>query len=207
MNPPVTLWSWSERAVRDAHGVTHASASDLNLLSDDIDAIVGVAGEAPAVVVRSGWTHETPLAGELPWSARVRSLLDERLARLIEKACARNVRVWLRPQHADVISDIPSTLQVLRAQSHAELGLWLEPSALLAESMLSRAGEHLARITEALAVHPRCVAVDLSGFEKIGLEALADCARTGVTARKPLVAPQGQADAQFLRGLFAGRGQ
>lgn len=202
MNPPVELWWWDGQFVRDAHGVTQAVASDLNLLFDDIDAIVGAAHEAPAVVVCSGWTQQTELEDDLPWSARVRALLDERLAHLLTPAGARNVKVWLRPRHSDVISDIPSTLQVLRAQSQPGLGLWLDPAALLAESMRPRAEEHLARITEALAMHPRCAAVDLSGADAIGVSALAECARAAASSGKVLVAPRRQDAAVLHSGIF-----
>jgi sugar phosphate isomerase/epimerase len=98
--------------------------------------------------------------GELSWSATARAAATDALHHALDWAKARKITLYLRPHAAHVVSDIPSTLALLR--THGSLRLAWDASALLAESMLPRRAEHLERMTHAFAGHPQlgCVVGD-----------------------------------------------
>jgi hypothetical protein len=185
MNP----WSIQGRAVVDHTGALRARLVPDNLFSAeiDIDQIVGQAQGAPALVVRSGWLPDDEENIARRWSAQVRSSLDERLAHLLQRAKAAGVSVWLSPRASDLISDLPSTLSALR--THEGLGLFLDPGALLTESMKARAAEHVARMIEALVAHDRCAAVALGSGVPAALRG--DLERAAAVAGKPIVPLEG----------------
>lgn len=114
--------------------------------------------QAPgAVVVRSGWsTSDRPA-----WMPGGREALDRFL-----RACPAGGEVWLWPAADHVLSDVPSIVGFLRRHAESDTGprvrLLFDPASLLAPSMLPRAGDHLARMFEALAAHPATAAIVLA---------------------------------------------
>lgn len=98
--------------------------------------------------------------GELSWSAAAKAAGMDAVHHALDWAKARGSTLYLRPHAAHVVSDIPSTLALLRTQGSLRLA-W-DANALLAESMLPRRVEHLERMTHAFAGHPQlgCVMGD-----------------------------------------------
>jgi hypothetical protein len=75
-------------------------------------------------------------------------------------------RLAVEPWHCDAVSDVPSTLGFLRARPPWRLVL--NPAAMLAPSMLPRAEEHLERIADVLAGHPRLAGVIVPAAGPLG---------------------------------------
>lgn len=103
--------------------------------------------------------------GERVWGPRVVGEFDravDALARGVEGAGAR---VLLRPSSRGVLSDIPSVLRFARRAEGTRLGVLLEPSALLAESMMAHAEDHVVRMGEMLGPLGCVEGVFLSGVE------------------------------------------
>ncbi len=114
------------------------------------------------LVVRSGWVERDPDRPTLSWTAPVRSQVDQALETALTTCAQAGATLLLHPTASDLISDIPSTLGVLRKWSAQPLGIVLEPAALFTEGMIARAEDHLQRMGEALGEHPSTHAVLIS---------------------------------------------
>lgn len=147
----MNVLTWHDDAIRDGSSVW-ARVSSANVLDARPDQIVG-AGVA-RVVVRSGWMAMDPDAGPvLSWTAGPRAKLDQAIEGLLPVLRERGATLLIRPALGDMVSDIPSALGIIRKWSNQPVGLLVEPSALLTESMIERVADHLQRIGEALGEH------------------------------------------------------
>lgn len=207
----MNVLTWHDDAIRDGSSVW-ASVSSANLLDAGSGQILG-AGVA-RVVVRSGWMAMDPDAGPvLSWTAGPRAKLDQAIEGLLPALRERGATLLIRPALGDMVSDIPSALGIVRKWSSQPVGLLVEPSALLTESMIERAADHLQRIGEALGEHESTAGVLLTNFAfphsvptraPVGEGAippamLEDFARAAHAAGKPvIVLPQ---DAARFAGL------
>jgi hypothetical protein len=99
--------------------------------------------------------------GDAPaWLPASRRAWDDRLALLTALAQRHAVRPLLWPHAQDVVSDVPGIVTFCRAQPtpHDDTapaadrgwGVLLDPAALLTPDMLTNAGDHLARVRDAL---------------------------------------------------------
>jgi hypothetical protein len=167
-------WRVHARAVDVANGAEVALFSGLNAHAD------AVPEELPAgarVVVSGGWLEADARAAEAEggddaldamrptWTSGPRTRVQEffeRAAASAERAVGHpGARVLVRPRAGDVVSDIPSTLALLRALPR--VGLALEPALLLPPDRLGAAPDLLARYLDAFGDHPALELVVLSG--------------------------------------------
>jgi hypothetical protein len=95
------------------------------------------------------------------WTGPGRDALDARVAALAGPLRDRDLTLCLRPHARHVLSDAPSCRAFLEAHADAPVALALDPAALLEESMLDAAGDHLGRILAALA--PASAMIILTG--------------------------------------------
>lgn len=72
-------------------------------------------------------------------------------------------RVFIRPNHADVLSDMQRCISFGRAE-RGGLELAMDPSGLLAPSMIERAADHLLRFRDAMEGSPAVGAVALTNL-------------------------------------------
>lgn len=99
--------------------------------------IVTIEGEA------SGGAFES-------WGPAGRARLEMLVRRLVELARAHALEVWVRPAVGSLVSDLPTLLDLLRRHRADPLRIFLEPTALLAESMVSTAEDFVARCAESI---------------------------------------------------------
>ncbi|MCC6676929.1 MAG: hypothetical protein IT436_07285 [Phycisphaerales bacterium] len=71
-------------------------------------------------------------------------------------------QLCLRPEAADVLSDLPSCLVYLRSPAAAQTRLVVDPMALLTPAMVEYADDHLERMLGAMGAHPGVAAVMLT---------------------------------------------
>lgn len=111
-----------------------------------------------------------PAADTLSWSPAARGMATDAIHAALEWAGPRGITLHLRPDAGHIISDIPSTLAMLR--SEPRLLLALEPMALLTEAMKEHRALHLERIRSAFGAHPQrgCV-IGKDGEEMAGYAA------------------------------------
>ncbi len=119
----------------------------------------------PHALPDSGVFHHDPRT----WTAQGWETLETRLAELLPKFEAKGARLLLRPHVRHVISDAPSVRRVLGLFDTPALGILFEPAAMLTAGMADDARDHLTRLLEALAHHPRVAAVLLTGAERPAL--------------------------------------
>lgn len=141
----------------------------------------GPVAERPGVrlVVRSGWPAVEPGDEAAAWRVRAGGgmrALEEALGGLLE----RGLRVCVRPAAAEVLSDVPSTLSLLRKHESATgpgggLEVLCAPGDLISGAMLRHAADHYLRALAALAGHPAVAGVLLEDVTAAG-EAAAACA-------------------------------
>lgn len=155
-----------------------------------------LASRAKRAVFRTGSppvsvTDDDAMASFRAWGPGARAALDEAIEQLSAPALSAGITLTLWPHAADVLSDIPSCLSLLRKFESVEL--IVQPRDLLTETMLPRAEEHLARIFEAFETHPRLFAFadgcDLGQGERHQLPepALRTLGRLLETTTKPVV--------------------
>lgn len=134
---------------------------------------LSVAAQIPSpdcrrVVLRSGRLpgDDSGLAGSWAgWSPRGKAAFESEIDRLAPVVARLEFELILWPSAGDALSDIPSCLSFLRRYESGPFRLLIEPAALLAESMLPRAAEHLERIVDSLADHPGVAASMASNVE------------------------------------------
>ncbi len=141
---------WSPLTVLDAPpGRTNepwAWATDLNPLDPQFDAALRrIQSEMPKrVVLPTGWLAAGPLERSArTWGSEGVAALDQACKRICPWAEGRQVRVLLRPHCRHVLSDVQRSVAFLREHAGSAIGLMLDPCALLEESMLAQAEDHL----------------------------------------------------------------
>lgn len=129
-----------------------------------------------ATIAWSGWfdPHASPDSGVFhhdphTWSARGWETLEARLAEILPTFEAVGARLLLRPHVRHVISDAPAIRRILGQFDSSALGILLEPAAMLTAGMTSDARDHLTRLLEALARHPRVAAILMTGADRPAL--------------------------------------
>lgn len=100
------------------------------------------------------------------WGPRARPALDAACGALGSVLVRAGVTLCVRPSAGQVLSDVPSCLGFLRTHGGGPFGLYLEPGALLDESMLGRAEEHFDRMLGALLEQPGLVAVVIANVAR-----------------------------------------
>lgn len=122
------------------------------------------------LIAWSGWSEASGGDGEsgsaeaslMTWGPRGRAAFDD----LCEGLAAHRASVWFRPRAGHALSDTPSCLQFLRKHGPGGLGLAADPVGLLAEPMIARADDHLARSMAALGGAPGVPCVVLTNAGK-----------------------------------------
>lgn len=108
----------------------------------------GSAGLEKGGVFWTGWLGER--SGEA-WEPEIRHMLPgaagERAA-VVERLLGVEERPMVRPHARHLVSDVPGTLSLLRAEPR--LRLVLEPAVLLEPSMLGAVEDHVMRMVDAL---------------------------------------------------------
>lgn len=131
-----------------------AVALDGNLLSAH-----GVALPAslatPALIVRSGRIEadsDDPAdqmdAARRTWAGEGRKRFDSAWAALTTQADSRGVELWVHPVAGDVLGDIPAIRGL--AMGNPNAGVFLEPAALITNSMAAKAEDHFVRMLDPL---------------------------------------------------------
>lgn len=140
----------------------------------------GAVAERPGVrlVVRSGWPVVEAGDEAAVWRVRAGGgmrALEEGLGAVLARL-GEGGRVCLRPHAGDVLSDVPSTLGLLR-KHEAERGLEVlcAPGDLIGGDMLRHAADHYLRVVSALAGHPAVVGVLLEDVTAVA-DGAAPCA-------------------------------
>lgn len=117
-----------------------------------------VRGEMPAALPRNvgGRAVVVTIEGEASvpafesWGPAGRARLNTLVRGLVELARAHALEVWVRPAVDSLVSDLPTLLDLLRRHRAHPLRIFLEPTALLAESMESTAEDFVARCAESI---------------------------------------------------------
>lgn len=148
-----------------------AARSSLNLLDPDLEPPEwpppGYAGCTRLIADSGHLAAGSDAQGSFAnWGPRARAALDAACAGLEGALAGAGLTLYLRPRAGDVLSDVPSCLGFLRSNSQGHFGLVLEPGALLAESMLPRAQEHLDRAVGALLDQPSLGALIVTNVER-----------------------------------------
>lgn len=102
------------------------------------------------------------------WSPRGKAAFESEVDRLAPVLSGLGIEMALWPNVGEALSDVPSCLSFLRRYESGPYKLLIEPAALLAESMVPRAGEHMERILDSLAEHPGVAAMLVSNVEFSG---------------------------------------
>lgn len=174
---------WCDRVVVAVEGRRRAEPIAMctihNLLEPDPRALPPFPRSIPGetLVAWSGWIDDRPDDVHLPegvfassfrtWSG----LGQERFAALCDAVARplaeRGAMLAFRPHARHVLSDTQSCVNFLKAREGEPFTLLLEPAALLTDTMLSQAEEHLERIFDTLATHPGVTGVMLSNLERV----------------------------------------
>lgn len=139
-------------------GAPWAAIGHFNVLDAEPARVIATAAGLPRLVLRSGWIDPDD-GPAMVWTASARAGLDTAVERLLPSLTEHGLTLAFAPRIADMLSDIPGTLSFLRKWQGHPLGIVLEPRAMLAESMVARAEEHLQRLGESLGEHPATLAV------------------------------------------------
>lgn len=113
----------------------------------------------------AGDESSEPAAAWGSWSPRGQAAFESEIDRLTGLIAGLGVELVLWPRIGDALSDIPSCLSFLRRHESGPFRLMIEPAALLDESMLLRAAEHLERIIDSFAEHSGVAATMMSNVE------------------------------------------
>lgn len=124
-----------------------------------------------------------PAEGALSWANASRSAAADAIHRALEWSKNSNFTLFLRPDSAHVVSDIPSTLALLRSQPALKLAL--DAEALITASMQPNRAQHLERLVAAFGGHPQLGCVIRSAPPPLGNETT----YLGAKWRAPLVWP------------------
>lgn len=134
--------------VVDQQGVQRAWWLDANPLAADWT--VDPALAAYPVIVWSGWLGDNPFAADpRAWGGEAERALDA-----VVQQCAAGPNapeLWLRPHARHVLGDAHRVARFLERNRGLNVGLALDPLALLEDSMLPKAEDHLERIFQRLA--------------------------------------------------------
>lgn len=110
----------------------------------------------PAIIVRSGRLvaesdDETDRvdAARRTWSLEGRERFDAAWADLSAQAESQSVGLWVHPIAGDILGDIPALRGLATGSPRADI--FLEPSALITESMVEKAEDHFVRMLDPLA--------------------------------------------------------
>ncbi len=101
--------------------------------------------------------------GFATWGPAGRAAFESWCDRLLPALRERRLTALLRTSARDVLSDAPTCADFLRRREGQPFELLLDPCAMLTESMLPAADDHLLRIFESLGMHPRVGALVLPG--------------------------------------------
>lgn len=172
-------------ALVDARGGVVAIASPENLLRTQAPATTGgplrvrwsgwLGDQAPARVCEDGGTSPVFAPDFATWSGKGLAALFERLDAWPARDEVASPDPVLWPHHRHVLSDAQSCATLLRrtdgpehaAPGRTRPGLLLEPAALLTESMLAAAEEHITRIMATLADLPSILTVVVSDVRRV----------------------------------------
>ncbi|MBM4110467.1 MAG: hypothetical protein FJ254_03790 [Phycisphaerae bacterium] len=162
----------------------------------------------PRVLAFTGSLSGTPDQGDLRnWMPAGIQACRGALASAHARAAERSQRLVIVPHALHIISDLHSTLRLLR--EHPDLGVAIAPAALLTESMLDHAADHLARIlgtlgpvADAIILHDLVRSVDEQGEPAV---TACDWGR-GVLDTKLVesLMPRGVLDAPLVESLVPG---
>jgi hypothetical protein len=120
-------------------------------------------GETPRVLAFTGSLSGSADRGDLRnWMSPGIEACRTALAGACTQAADRGQRLLIVPHALHLVSDLHSTLRLLR--EHQGIGVALAPAALLTDGMLAHAEDHLARILGTLG--PLADAIILHGLER-----------------------------------------
>ncbi len=141
-----------------------AQSTELNILDSEFLGVLRELGPRPParIILPSGWLSGDRLERSArTWGPEGMRALEDACKHIGEWAAATGTRVLLRPHCRHVLGDVQRTISFLRAHQGSPVGLALEPCALLEQSMLSHAEDHLRSAFANLA--PLADALCLSG--------------------------------------------
>ena len=148
----------------------------------------------PAIIVRSGRLmadseDETDRmdAAMRTWSHEGRERFDAAWADLSAQAEAQSVGLWVHPIAGDILGDIPALRGLATGSPRADI--FLEPSALITESMVEKAEDHFVRMLDPLAQAGVVRAVAITNIAGVG------------PARTRVPIDQGEIDPSVLRAF------
>jgi sugar phosphate isomerase/epimerase len=155
----MNLLTWAEGRILES-GHAWAELAEANLVTAAPGEFFGTG--APRVVTRSGWLDRVDEEPAPSWTSGPRARFEHAMESIVPIARERGTLLLIRPSAGDMISDIPSSLGMLRKWAGQPVGLLLEPAALFTGSMLGHAEDHLQRIGETLGEHPSTAAIFIS---------------------------------------------
>jgi hypothetical protein len=129
--------------------IESAGGLELSGVGLPTDKLMCDAGAPPA-----GAGDDEALRAFSTWGPRAREALDRACDALAPGLRESGVTLVLRPDARQILPDVPSVLAFLRKRSDQPFEVILDPMALLTESMVERAEDHLARALDAAAGHP-----------------------------------------------------
>lgn len=171
--------AWTERPVHSVEGRNRERAimgfGGFNPLAGAMPTLPS-RDFAPIVACWSGWypVDALPEHGVYPrdfrtWQPKAWDELQAVLGWLTPQLAREGLSFALRPHARHVLSDAQACMNFLQRFDDERLGVLLDPVATLTAEMLDLAEDHLVRVFEALAAHPRVPAIVLTNAEVVEL--------------------------------------
>lgn len=175
-------------ADEEASGALFAVVMRDDVLRLSADAVTAGASLAPNLIARSGTLADDPAERDpRTWGPAGLAALRESLARLREPFIHSGARLLIRPHARHVLCDPQRCVSLLNEweKSGDPFGIALDPGAMLEESMLANAADHLRRACEAIGA--RAAILIVAPSLGISAEAIASLAAESVPESTPRV--------------------